>query len=69
MYKSCRILFLIGKGSSVPAGLSKAKPVGFAEKIILASLRYFFAKPCTIRHGTAGPVRKKNTGSPEPVDV
>ena len=32
-------------------------PPGFAEKIILARvLRYFFAKPCTIRHGT------ENTG-------
>ena len=28
-------------------------PPWFAEKIILArGLRYFFAKPCTIRHGT-----------------
>ena len=32
----------------------------FAEKIILArGLRYFFAKPCAIRHGTERQARNK----------
>jgi len=35
-------------------------PPWFAEKIILARvLRYFFAKPCAIRHGTERQARNK----------
>ena len=57
----CTISFLPAKVVLCLDGLCKAgAPLGFAEKIILAMLRYFFAKPCTIRaqDGLAGKKRK-----------
>ena len=48
--KQCSaFLFLTCKGSLLPL-IKQGGPLDrLAEKIILASLRYFFAKPCTIR--------------------
>ena len=48
IYRSA-FLFLTCKGSLLPL-IEQGGPLDrLAEKIILASLRYFFAKPCTIR--------------------
>ena len=43
----------------VPGRLSKAEPFGFPQKSSSLRLRYFYGKPCTIRHGTAGQARNK----------
>lgn len=60
--------FLDGKISRVPCGLSKAGPCGF-WKNILAALRYFSKKPCTIRSTAVMAVRKPEHWLREPVYV
>jgi len=48
--KQCSaFLFLTCKTSLLPLIVQGGPSDWLAEKIILASLRYFFAKPCTIR--------------------
>ena len=47
IYRSA-FLFLTCKGSLF-ASDAQGGPSGWLAKIILTSLRYFFAKPCTIR--------------------